>query len=141
MRRTLLKSKIHRATVTGCDVDYVGSITVDADLMDAADLVPHEQVHVWDVDNGARLVTYVLAGARGSGTVQLNGAAARLVSTGHKVIIASFASYDDTEARRHAPTVVHVDRTNTIARVDADPSLLLDAPRASAADVSEGQPS
>jgi aspartate 1-decarboxylase len=141
MRRTLLKSKIHRATVTGCDVDYVGSITVDADLMEAADLVPHEQVHVWDIDNGARLVTYVLAGARGSGTVQLNGAAARLVSTGHKVIIASFASYDDSEARRHAPTVVHVDHANTIARVDADPGLLLGAARASAADIGEGQPS
>ena len=133
MQRTLLKSKIHRATVTGCDVDYVGSITIDATLMKAADLLPHEQVHVWDVDNGARFVTYALEGDPGSGTMQVNGAAALLVGDGHTVIVASFASYDDDEAHRHDPVVVHVDESNAIARIDAAPGLLLDAPHASGA--------
>ena len=97
MQRQMLKSKIHRATVTGCDVDYVGSITLDAELMRSADLLPNEQVHVWDVTNGARFVTYALEGEPGSGTVQVNGAAARLVERGDKVIVASFASYDASE--------------------------------------------
>jgi aspartate 1-decarboxylase len=133
MHRTLLKSKIHRASVTGCDVDYVGSITLDADLMAAADLVPHEQVHVWDVDNAARFVTYVLAGPAGSGTVQVNGAAARLVETGHRVIVASFASFSSDEVWAHEPVVVHVDADNTIAQVDSDPGVLLGSPLASEA--------
>jgi aspartate 1-decarboxylase len=133
MHRTLLKSKIHRATVTGCDVDYVGSITVDADLMAAAELIPHEQVHVWDVDNAARFVTYVIAGPAGSGTIQVNGAAAHLVESGHKVIVASFASFAAEEVWAHEPVVVHVDAGNTIVRVDSDPGTLLGSPLASQA--------
>jgi aspartate 1-decarboxylase len=133
MQRMLLKSKIHRATITGCDVDYVGSITIDANLMRAADLVPHEQVHVWDVDNGARFVTYVIEGPADSGTMQVNGAAARLVSAGDTIIVASFAQYDQDELARHAPVVVHVDQRNGIARIDSDPSVLLDSPYASSA--------
>ncbi|MEQ7124848.1 aspartate 1-decarboxylase [Actinopolymorpha sp. B11F2] len=129
----LLKSKIHRATVTGCDVDYVGSITIDADLMAAADLLPHEQVHVWDVDNAARFVTYVIAGPAGSGTVQVNGAAASLVEIGHRVIVASFGSFSSDEVWAHEPVVVHVDAANTIARVDSDPGALLGSPLASQA--------
>src|SRR5919197_3274291 len=97
VQRKMLKSKIHRATVTDCDVDYVGSVTIDADLMRAADLLPNEQVHLWDIDNGARVVTYAIEGAPGSGTIQVNGAAARLVSEGHKVIVVSYGAYDDRE--------------------------------------------
>src|ERR671925_12339 len=97
MQRQMLKSKIHRATVTGRDPDYVGSLTLDPELIQSADLIPNEQVHVWDIDNGARFVTYVIEGHEGSGTVHVNGAAARLVSEGHKVIIASFGAYDDRE--------------------------------------------
>ena len=89
MQSQMLKSKIHRATVTDCDVDYVGSITLDPELMRQADLLANEQVHVWDIDNGARFVTYVIEGEPGSGTIQVNGAAAHLVRTGHKVIVAS----------------------------------------------------
>jgi aspartate 1-decarboxylase len=108
----MLKSKIHRATVTDCDVDYVGSVTIDADLMRAADLLPNEQVHLWDIDNGARVVTYAIEGAPGSGTIQVNGAAARLVSEGHKVIVVSYGAYDDRELNAHSPIVVHVDDRN-----------------------------
>src|SRR5688572_18434674 len=97
MRRRMMKSKIHRAVVTDADLHYGGSITIDADLMDAADLVEYEQVAVVDVDNGARLETYVIEGAPGSGDICLNGAAARLVSPGDRVIIISYADYDDTE--------------------------------------------
>ncbi len=100
MQRTMLKSKIHRATVTGSDLHYVGSITVDPDLLEAADILAHEQVPVVDVDNGARLETYTIAGERGSGTVQVNGAAARLVHTGDTVIVISYADYDAGRARR-----------------------------------------
>ena len=92
MQRQMLKSKIHRATVSGCDPDYVGSITLDPELMRSADLLPNEQVHVWDIENGARFVTYAIEGEQGSGTVQVNGAAARLVRNGDKVIIASFGA-------------------------------------------------
>src|ERR671911_2866359 len=95
MKRTMLKSKIHRATVTGSDLHYVGSITVDADLLEAADIREHEQVHVVDVDNGARFETYTIAGARGSGEIKINGAAARLVHQGDTVIVVSYASYDE----------------------------------------------
>ena len=112
MRRRMMKSKIHRATVTDADLHYVGSITVDRDLMDQADLMEHEQVAVVDVDNGARLETYVIEGARGSGDVCLNGAAARLVSPGDRVIIISYADYESAELEAYAPTVVHVDSAN-----------------------------
>ncbi len=103
MRRTMMKSKIHRATVTEANLDYVGSITIDRDLMDAADLLANEKVQVVDNDNGARLETYVIEGERGSGVVCLNGAAARLVHPGDTVIIISYADLDDAEARALAP--------------------------------------
>ena len=125
MQRQMLKSKVHRATITGCDVDYVGSITLDPDLMRQGDLLPNEQVHVWDIENGSRFVTYVIEGEPGSGTVQINGAAARLVREGDKVIIASFASYDEADLERYSPIVVHVDDANKVVSVDSDPSVLL----------------
>jgi aspartate 1-decarboxylase len=130
----MLKSKIHRATVTGCDPDYVGSITLDPELMRGADLIPNEQVHVWDIENGARFVTYVIEGEFGSGAVRVNGAAARLVSEGHKVIVASFGAYDETDLDSYAPIVVHVGERNEIARVDSHPEVLLDSALASEAD-------
>ena len=114
MRRRMMKSKIHRATVTDANLHYVGSITVDRDLMDAADLIEYEQVAVVDIDNGARLETYVIEGPRGSGAVCLNGAAARLVSPGDKVIIISYAEYEQAELASYAPTIVHVDTANTM---------------------------
>ncbi len=110
MYRTMMKSKIHRATVTGADLNYVGSITLDPRLMELADLMEHEQVAVLDVDNGARFETYVISG--GPGDVVLNGAAARLVHTGDRVIIVSYAQYDEVELSRYQPTVVHVDAEN-----------------------------
>jgi aspartate 1-decarboxylase len=125
MQRQMLKSKIHRATITDCDVDYVGSITLDPELMRQADLLPNEQVHVWDIDNAARFVTYAIEGEPGSGTVQVNGAAARLVRSGDKVIVASFAAYDDADLERYSPVVVHVDDDNSVTAVDSDPSVLL----------------
>jgi aspartate 1-decarboxylase len=112
MFRTLLKSKIHRATVTQADVDYIGSITIDADLMKAADVFPYEKVQVVDVDNGARLETYAIEGEPGSGVIGINGAAARLVPAGHKVIVMSYAQMTAEEAREHKPTVVLVDERN-----------------------------
>ncbi|MGK3949128.1 aspartate 1-decarboxylase [Microbacterium sp. K2] len=118
MRRTMLKSKIHRATVTGSDLNYVGSITVDPDLLEAADILPHEQVHVVDVDNGARFETYTLVGERGSGVIQVNGAAARLVHTGDTIIVISYADYSPEDLADYEPVVVHVDRSNSIVRVD-----------------------
>lgn len=117
MRRTMMKSKIHRATVTQANLDYVGSITIDRDLMDAADLLPNEKVQIVDNDNGNRLETYVIEGERGSGVVGLNGAAARLVYPGDTVIIISYAELEDAEAREHDPTVVFVDDHNHIARL------------------------
>ena len=133
MQRQMLKSKIHRATVTGCDVDYVGSITLDPELMAQADLLVNEQVHVWDIDNGARFVTYAIEGEPGSGTVQVNGAAARLVSEGDKVIVASFGAYDRVDLETYAPVVVHVDERNEALRVDSHPEVLLDSTLASGA--------
>ncbi|MEA2422975.1 MAG: aspartate 1-decarboxylase [Thermoleophilaceae bacterium] len=118
MNRTMLKSKIHRCRVTGSDLHYVGSITVDEDLLDAADIREHEQVHVVDVDNGARFETYTIAGRRGSGEIKVNGAAARLVHTGDTVIVISYASYDAAELRSYEPRVVHVDADNSIVTVD-----------------------
>ena len=118
MQRTMLKSKIHRATVTGCDLHYVGSITIDPDLLDAADILEHEQVHVLDVDNGARFETYTIAGERGSGAMQVNGAAARLVHHGDTIIVISYASYDERELEHHEPKVVHVNAENEIRNID-----------------------
>ena len=118
MRRTMLKSKIHRATLTGSDLNYVGSITVDADLLDAADIREHELVHVLDIDNGARFETYTIAGTRGSGDLQVNGAAARLVHTGDKVIVVSYAAYEEAELESYDPKVVHVNADNSIVTVD-----------------------
>lgn len=122
MFRTMFKSKIHRATVTQADLHYVGSLTVDQDLMDAADLLPGEQVQVVDIDNGARLETYLIAGPRGSGVIGVNGAAARLVSPGDLVIIISYAQMTDEEARSFTPRVVHVDRDNRIISLGDDPA-------------------
>jgi aspartate 1-decarboxylase len=114
MQRTMLKSKIHRATVTQADLHYIGSITVDRDLMEAADLLPGELVHVVDVTNGARLETYVIEGDRGSGVIGINGAAARLVHVGDTIIVIAYASVSEQEARDLVPRVVHVDAKNTI---------------------------
>ncbi len=116
MQRFMMKSKIHRATVTSADLHYEGSLTVDQDLMDAADLVSYEEIQVVNVNNGARLTTYVVPGPRGSGVVQLNGAAARLGLPGDKVILISYGVYPDADARRHAPRVVFVDERNRIVR-------------------------
>jgi aspartate 1-decarboxylase len=118
MRRTMMKSKIHRATVTEANLHYVGSITIDRDLMDAADLLVNEKVQVVDNDNGARLETYVIEGERGSGVVCLNGAAARLVHPGDTVIIISYADLDDAEARVFEPRVVFVDGANRQVSVE-----------------------
>ena len=114
----MLKSKIHRSTVSGSNLDYVGSITVDADLLEAADILEHEQVHVLDIENGARFETYAIAGARGSGDITVNGAAARLVHAGDTVIVISYGSYQEAELATRQPKVVHVDADNRIVRVD-----------------------
>ena len=116
MQRMMMKSKIHRATVTEANVDYVGSITIDRDLMDAAGLLEFEQVHVVDVNNGARLETYVIEGPRGSGVICMNGAAAHLIHKGDLVIIISYALYEATELEDHTPLVVHVDSGNAMTR-------------------------
>lgn len=116
MRRTMMKSKLHRATVTQADLHYVGSLTLDTDLMDAADLLPNEKVQVVDIDNGARLETYVIPGERGSGVVCMNGAAARLVQPGDLVIIISYAELEDEEARRFQPRAVLVGADNRVER-------------------------
>jgi aspartate 1-decarboxylase len=112
--RTLLKSKIHRATVTQADLEYEGSITIDRDLMDAADLLEHERVDVYDISNGSRLSTYVIPGERASGVIGINGAAAHLVKPGDLVIIASYAHYEDEEARRATPRICFVDGANQL---------------------------
>lgn len=121
MFRTMLKSKIHRATVTQADLNYVGSVTIDADLMDAADLIEGEQVTIVDIDNGARLVTYAITGERGSGVIGINGAAAHLVHPGDLVILMAYASMDESEARRHRPRVVFVDAANNQVHIGGDP--------------------
>jgi aspartate 1-decarboxylase len=125
MQRTMLKSKIHRATVTDCDLHYVGSITVDPDLLEAADMLEFEQVAVVDIDNGARFETYTIAGRRGSGEIKLNGAAARLVHRGDKIIVISYAAYDLQEIPTHRPRVVHVDAQNQILATDSNVAVLL----------------
>jgi len=126
MQRVMLKSKIHRATITGCDLHYVGSITIDPDLLDGADILEHEQVHVLDIDNGARFETYTIAGERGSGTMQINGAAARLVHQGDTIIVVSYANYEQTELEHYEPRVVHVEaNTNRIITIDDAVATLL----------------
>jgi len=112
MRRTMMKSKIHRATVTDANLHYVGSVTLDPELMEAADILENEQVDVLDITNGNRLTTYVIPGAPGRGEVCLNGAAAHLVSKGDLVILVTYAEYEEEEARRHRPRVVFVDAQN-----------------------------
>jgi aspartate 1-decarboxylase len=116
--RTMLKSKIHRARVTGSDLHYVGSITIDRELLEAADVLEHELVHVLDIDNGNRFETYTIAGEPGSGAVQVNGAAARLVHEGDTIIVVSYADYTPEELDAYEPRVVHVNRDNAIVRVD-----------------------
>jgi aspartate 1-decarboxylase len=116
MRRTMCKSKIHRGVLTGADVHYEGSITIDRDLMDAADILPFEKVQVVNVNNGARLETYVIEGERGSGTIQLNGAAARLAVVGDHVIVISYADYEEAELERFEPRIVFVDARNRVVR-------------------------
>jgi aspartate 1-decarboxylase len=121
----MLKSKIHRGTVTGSDLHYVGSITIDQDLLDAADIREHEQVHVVDVDNGARFETYTISGERSSGQICVNGAAARLVHAGDTIIVISYADYDEDELESYEPRVVHVNRDNEIVLTDATVKELL----------------
>jgi aspartate 1-decarboxylase len=116
--RTMLKSKVHRCRITGSDLNYVGSITMDAGLLEAADIREHELVHVLDVDNGARFETYTIAGQRGSGEITVNGAAARLVHTGDTVIVVSYAEYDERDLETYEPKVVHVNAQNEIVTVD-----------------------
>lgn len=125
MRRTLLKSKIHRATVTEADLQYVGSVTIDCDLMQAADIVDYEQVQIYDVTNGNRLTTYAIPAPSGSGVICINGAAAHLVNPGDLVIIATYAEYDETELATHEPKVIHVDEHNALC----PPSLVTEADR------------
>lgn len=125
MQRQMLKSKIHRATVTDCDLHYVGSITIDADLLDQANMLEYELVHVLDIDNGARFETYTIAGERGSGMVQVNGAAARLVAKGDMVIVVTYATYDEAELEAYEPIVVHVDEQNHAVSVDSEVAKLL----------------
>jgi aspartate 1-decarboxylase len=125
MQRVMLKSKVHRATVTDCDLHYVGSVTVDPDLLEAADIRDHEQVHIVDIDNGARFETYTIAGERGSGELKINGAAARLVHQGDTVILISYAQYDEDELDGYLPRVVHVTRENRIVAIDQEVATLL----------------
>jgi aspartate 1-decarboxylase len=122
MIRTMMKSKIHRATVTQADLHYVGSVTVDLDLLDAADLLPGELVHIVDIDNGNRLETYTIAGERGSGVIGINGAAAHLVHPGDLVILIAYAQLEDAEARDFTPHVVFVDSDNRIVGTGDDPA-------------------
>ncbi|GAA0675321.1 aspartate 1-decarboxylase [Kitasatospora atroaurantiaca] len=120
MLRTMLKSKIHRATVTQADLHYVGSVTVDEDLLDAADLLPGELVHIVDINNGARLETYTIAGPRGTGVIGINGAAARLVHPGDLVILIAYGQMETAEAKGYVPKVVFVDAENKITGLGTD---------------------
>lgn len=122
MFRTMMKSKIHRATVTQADLHYVGSVTVDADLLDAADILDGEQVAIVDITNGARLETYVIPGERGSGVIGINGAAALLINEGDLVILISYAAMDDAQARAFEPSIVHVNERNEIIELGQDAS-------------------
>ena len=112
MQRTMFKSKIHRATVTHADLEYEGSVTIDNNLLEAANILPHEHVHIWNITRGTRIETYTLEAPRGSGEIQINGAAAHLVEVGHLVIIVSYVTVSREEARTWEPTVVHVDEHN-----------------------------
>jgi len=126
MQRVMLKSKIHRATVTDCDLHYVGSITIDPELLEAADILEYEQVHVVDINNGARFETYTIGGERGSGAMCINGAAARLVHRGDTIIVISYGQYDQAELSRYEPRVVHVEaQTNRIITIDDEVATLL----------------
>ena len=125
MLRTMMKSKIHRATVTQADLHYVGSVTVDEDLLDAADLLPGELVHIVDVTNGARLETYTIAGERGSGVIGINGAAARLVAPGDVVILIGYGQMETEEARSFEPSVVFVDADNRVVDTGSDPAAVV----------------
>lgn len=125
MTRTMFKSKIHRATVTHADLHYVGSVTVDQDLLDAADILPGELVAIVDVTNGARLETYTIAGERGSGVLGINGAAAHLIDIGDTVILITYAQMSTVEAREFEPSVVHVDTENRIIDLGTDPAAAL----------------
>jgi aspartate 1-decarboxylase len=119
-RRSMLKSKIHRAVVTHADLEYEGSLTLDIDLLQAADILPFEEVHVWNVTRGTRLRTYAIAGAPGAGVVCVNGAAAHLAQPGDLIIVATFAQYDDSAARAHRPRVVLLGPGNRMRQTDAD---------------------
>jgi aspartate 1-decarboxylase len=130
MQRTMLKSKIHRATVSECDLHYVGSITIDAELLEAADIREFEQVAVLDIDNGARFETYAIAGERGSGDMKVNGAAARLVQRGDTIIVISYAGYDPEELEHYKPRVVHVGTRNETISIDNEVATLLGSPTA-----------
>jgi aspartate 1-decarboxylase len=120
MRKQMFLSKIHRATVTHADLEYEGSVTIDVDLMEAADIYEHEAVHIWNVTQGTRLMTYALRGPRGSGVICINGAAAHLNKPGDLCIIATFGEMDSEEARRHEPKVVFVDNKNRIVEIDKE---------------------
>jgi aspartate 1-decarboxylase len=122
MFRSMMTGKIHRATITQADLHYVGSVTVDEDLLDAADILPGERVDIVDINNGARLTTYTIAGERGSGVIGINGAAARLVQVGDLVILISYGQLEDAEAREHKPHVVFVDSENHIIGTGNDPA-------------------
>ncbi|HUO40177.1 MAG TPA: aspartate 1-decarboxylase [Mycobacterium sp.] len=122
MLRTMLKSKIHRATVTQANLHYVGSVTIDADLMDAADLLEGEQVTIVDITNGARLVTYAITGGRNTGVIGINGAAAHLVHPGDLVILLAYATMEDAEAREYRPRIVFVDADNKQVDLGSDPA-------------------
>ena len=137
MYRTMLKSKIHRATVTQADLHYVGSVTVDERLMEAADLLPGEQVSIVDVTNGARLETYLIAGERDSGVIGINGAAAHLVHPGDVVILIAYGQMETAEAATYRPRVVFVDADNRIADLGADPA---HAPKGSGLSGASAQP-
>jgi aspartate 1-decarboxylase len=130
VHRTMLKSKIHRATVTDSDLHYVGSITIDPNLLEAADIHEFEQVAVVDVNNGARFETYTIAGARGSGDMRVNGAAARLVHRGDTIIVISYGLYDPEDLDHYTPRVVHVNAENDITSRDAEVATLIAAPSA-----------
>ncbi len=130
MRRRMMKSKIHRATVTGADLHYVGSISLDPRLMELSDIREWEQVAVLDIDNGARFETYTISGEPGSGDMKINGAAARLVQKGDTIIVVSYAGYDPDELENYEPRVVHVSAHNEILQVDHEVATLLGAPTA-----------
>ena len=119
MQRVMLKSKIHRATVTDANLDYEGSVAIDESLMEAAGIYEFEQVQIYDINNGNRLTTYAIKGERGSGTISINGAAAHLARKGDLVIIASYSTLDEAEAQKHSPVLVYVDENNSIKKVSS----------------------